>query len=232
MQDKLAASTVSDNQLSFKYDIIILPDPSNDVISPLSIVSNFATSQANLTKFQTSIPSFEITKVIKFFEIPPVLPILEEMPTINYIKIDTAMFNIKFKKLATIYAVLYEWIGEGSSSLTIADRILSVQMVKNLTATEQALSPSSNQIVAGTNHNNTQLGTFKVFKQNTNIEGRGSILFTDLKEQSNYQAFVTAASPRKSLPFLWDDGDVLTFTFSTLQNPNVGNSEKQLQAAK
>lgn len=77
LQDQQTASTVSDNQLSFKYDIIILPDPSNDVISPLSIVNNFATSQANLTKFQTSIPSFEITKTIKFFEIPPVLPILE-----------------------------------------------------------------------------------------------------------------------------------------------------------
>lgn len=154
------------------------------------------------------------------------------MPSINYIKIDTAMFNVKFKKLSTIYAVLYEWIGQGSSSLTIADRVLNVQKVKNLSATEQAICPSSNQIVAGTDHNNTKLGTFKLFKQNTNIEGRGSILFTDLKEQSNYQIFVTAASPRKSLPFLWDDGDVLTFTFSTLQNPNVGSAEKQLQAAQ
>ena len=154
------------------------------------------------------------------------------MPTVSYIKIDKASFKLKLKKLSTIYAVLYEWVGQGSSSLTIADRTLSVRKVKNLNATEQASCPSSNQIVAGTDHNNVQLGTYKVFQQNTNYQGRGNVFFSDLKEKSNYQVFITAASPRKSLPFLWDDGDVLTFTFSTLQNPNVGSSDKQMQSAQ
>ena len=51
LQDQLAASTSNDNSLSFKYDIIILPDPTNDAISPFSIVSSFANTKATLQKF-------------------------------------------------------------------------------------------------------------------------------------------------------------------------------------
>ena len=38
LEQQQSASTSIDNQLSFKYDIIILPDPNNDITSPLSIV--------------------------------------------------------------------------------------------------------------------------------------------------------------------------------------------------
>ena len=58
LQDQLAATKSSDNQLSFKYDIVILPDPTNDVFSPKTIVSSFATSQKNLTQFQGYLPTF------------------------------------------------------------------------------------------------------------------------------------------------------------------------------
>ena len=232
LQDQQAASTSSDNQLSYKYDIIIIPDPQNDVISPFTVVSEFANSQKNLTKFQEYLPTFEITKTITFYKKHPILPILEKMPAITYIKMDRASFSIKLKRLSTLYAVLYEWVGQGSPSLTVADHGLTVRKVKELSATEQASCPSSNQIVAGTDHNNKKLGTYKVFQRNTNYQGKGSIVFSDLKEQSNYQVFITVATPRKSVPYLWDDGDVLTFTFSTVKNPNVGSVDKQLEAAK
>ena len=153
------------------------------------------------------------------------------MPTVTYIKMDKASFSIKLKKLSTIYAVLYQWVGQGSTSLTVADRVLSVKKVKDLSATEQATCPTSNQIAAGKDHNNNPLGTYKIYQQNTNYQGKGSIYFSDLKEKSNYQVFITAASPRKSVPYLWDNGDVLTFTFSTVKNPNMGSSDNQLSAA-
>jgi hypothetical protein len=86
--------------------------------------------------------------------------------------------------------------------------------------------------VAGTDQTNTQLGQYKIYKQNTDSNGRGTITFSDLKEQSNYQVFITCATPRYSKPFLWPDEEVITFSFATLQNPNVGTVDKQLKAAK
>lgn len=109
-----AASTSIDNRLSFKYDIIILPDPSNDVISPLTIVKNFVDSQSTLSTFQGYLPTFEISKSITYFERMPVLPIMVESPKVSFIKLDQASFTIKFKALTTIYAVLYEQVGTGS----------------------------------------------------------------------------------------------------------------------
>jgi len=77
--------------------------------------------------------------------------------------------------------------------------------VGSLPAAERALAPTSNQIVAGTDHTNTQLGQYKVFKRNTDSNGRGTISFSDLKERSNYQVFITVATPRYSEPYLWPD---------------------------
>jgi hypothetical protein len=114
LQLQQAASTSIDNRLSFKYDIIILPDPSNDVISPLTIVKNFVDSQSTLSTFQGYLPTFEISKSITYFERMPVLPIMVESPKVSFIKLDQASFTIKFKALTTIYAVLYEQVGTGS----------------------------------------------------------------------------------------------------------------------
>lgn len=232
LQLEQAAATSIDNQLSYKYDIIILPDPSNDVISPLTIVKNFVSSSSTLSTFQGYLPSFEVNKAIKYFERMPVLPIMVEQPKVSYIKLDKAAFTIKFKALTTVYAVLYEQVGQGSSSLTVAERKIVVNKIAILSAAEKAKAPTSNQIVAGTDETNTKLGQYKIYKQNTDSNGRGTITFSDLKEQSNYQVFITAATPRYSKPFLWDDNEVITFSFSTIQNPNVGTAQKQLEAAK
>jgi hypothetical protein len=230
LQKQQTQSSTNDNILSFKYDIVILPDTSNDITSPLSIVQNFATNLNTLNTFQSYLPSFETSKTITYFEVMPVLPILVELPSVQYIKIDQASFQLKFKTLTTVYAVLYEWIGKGDPSLKVAEKTIVPAMVGALPIPEQATCPSSNQIKAGTDHTNTQLGQYKIFKQNTDTNGRGTIFFSDLKEQSNYQVFITAAYPRNSEPYLWADSQVLTFKFSTLPNPNVGTKDKQKQS--
>jgi len=83
--------------------------------------------------------------------------------------------------------------------------------------------PTSNQIISGTDHNNLPLSPNKVVKVLTNDFGDGVIYWPDLKPKSSYQVFLTAAVPRSyDPPLAWADGDVYTFNFTTLPNPNLG----------
>lgn len=61
----------------------------------------------------------------------------------------------------------------------------------------------------------------------------GTISWQDLKSQSVYQVFLTAAVPRPyDPPMVWPDEQVIAFNFSTLPNPNVGGSDKQKEAIR
>ncbi len=56
----------------------------------------------------------------------------------------------------------------------------------------------------------------------------GQVVFQDLKENSEYVVYITASSPLPYEPtMLWPDSKVLTFSFATLPNPNVGTTQKQ-----
>lgn len=67
LQKQAAAITNSNNKPSFAYDIVLAPDAANDIISPLSVIANFANSSTTLLSFQTSIPSFIVSTPITYF---------------------------------------------------------------------------------------------------------------------------------------------------------------------
>jgi hypothetical protein len=105
----------------------------------------------------------------------PVLPIVVTMPFPVAIKLYAASFKMKFKSQTTIYAVLYERVGAGSPSLAVSEKPIIARRVADMTPEERKVAPSSNQIIAGTDYTNTALGSYKVFKQNTDTTGLGSI---------------------------------------------------------
>ena len=55
------------------------------------------------------------------------------------------------------------------------------------------------------------------------------ITWPDLKPKSVYIVFLTAAASPLLYepPLLWDDGSVITYTFKTLANPNIGGKANQ-----
>jgi hypothetical protein len=67
LQTISAATTINDNSPKFPYDVVIAPDATNDIISPLSIVSNFANSTALQSTFKSSIPTFDNNTPITYF---------------------------------------------------------------------------------------------------------------------------------------------------------------------
>jgi hypothetical protein len=119
-------------------------------------------------------------------------------------------------------------VGKGNLSLTSPLPTITSQTISSLPAAQQALAPSSNQIIAGTDNNNTILGKFKVFTASTDQNGNGTIIWPDLKPQSFYQVYITAAAPiTYNPPLAWPNGQVITFNFSTFANPNLGGTASQ-----
>lgn len=175
LQKKQEAITANDNKILYGYDIVVAPDPTNDIVTPLSIVAGFANTKTTLATFQGYIPSFDYSKSIKYFELMPVLPKVVSMPEPIMIKLYSATFRMKFKAESTIYAVIYEHVGLGEATLAASERPIQPILVKDLPADKRAKAPSSNQIIAGTDNTNTALGKYKVFKQNTNSNGIGTI---------------------------------------------------------
>jgi hypothetical protein len=106
LQQQANASVVSNNKPTFAYDIVLAPDQSNDIISPLTTIQNFSNSSTSLSNFQTSIPSFVLSTTITYFELRPIEPQLNGLPNTNQINNYNASFNISFKAQSNVYSVL------------------------------------------------------------------------------------------------------------------------------
>jgi hypothetical protein len=120
LQTKQAATTVNDNKPSYAYNIVIAPDASNDIISPLTTVATFANSSSALSALQSSLPSFDYTNRIIYYELRPVYPILVAMPKKKTINLYNATFTIQLWTESNVYAVLFESVGTGSTSLSVS----------------------------------------------------------------------------------------------------------------
>lgn len=156
-------------------------------------------------------------------------PQLNGNPTTNQINNYNASFNVYFKTQANVYSILMENIGAANKSLSISTAQINPVTVGSLNATQRNTAPSSSQIKAGTDYQNNPLGKYKIVQITTDINGNGQLLFSDLKEKSSYVVYITASSPLPYEPtMLWPDSKVITFNFSTIPNPNVGDSKKQL----
>lgn len=67
LQKQANISQSSNNKPKFAYDIVLAPDGSNDIISPMTTISNFAKSTSALASFQSGVPSFDVSTPIVFF---------------------------------------------------------------------------------------------------------------------------------------------------------------------
>jgi hypothetical protein len=110
-------SQSSNNKPKFAYDIVLAPDDSNDIISPITTIQNFVTSSSALSSFQTGISSFDISTPITYFELRPVDPQLNGDPKTYQINNYNASFNLFFKGQSNVYAVLIETVGNANNSL-------------------------------------------------------------------------------------------------------------------
>lgn len=165
LQKQQAATSASrDNKPRYAYDIVIAPDPGNDIVPPLAIVESFVKSPEALATFKGYLPSFDYSTNITYFELRPVYPIVVSMPASKSINLYNATFTMKFWTQSNLYAVLFESIGKGSQSLSVSERTVTPKLVANLNQTEKAAAPSSAQIKAGTDNNNVPLGKYKVLK--------------------------------------------------------------------
>lgn len=102
-----ASVSSNDNQITYNYDVVISPDSSNDIVSPITIIKNFVTSSSTLLTFQSYLSTFVLSRSIKYFEIMPILPIVVIPPYTVSIGLYTASFSMKFKRQSQVYAVLY-----------------------------------------------------------------------------------------------------------------------------
>lgn len=125
------------NKPTFVYDIVLAPDQSNDIISPYTTISAFASSNSSLLSFQTSVPSFIITTPITYYEIRPVEPQLkrEKNFKVNSIRNYNASFSIYFNLQANVYAVLIESIGTASNNINISQSNIVPVTVASLSVT-------------------------------------------------------------------------------------------------
>jgi hypothetical protein len=67
LQQQANVSNSTNNKPKFAYDIVLAPDESNDIISPITTIRAFAKSNSALVSFQSSIPSFDISTSITYF---------------------------------------------------------------------------------------------------------------------------------------------------------------------
>lgn len=72
LNQQAQAVNSNNNKPIFTYDIVLAPDESNDIVSPYTTISTFASSNSSLLSFQLSVPSFIITTPITYYEIRPV----------------------------------------------------------------------------------------------------------------------------------------------------------------
>jgi hypothetical protein len=230
LQLQANSTTNSNNRPIFTYDIVLAPDEANDVIAPLTTIQSFANSNSALASFQKSIPAFIISTPITYFELRPVAPQINRLPVTNQINNYNASFKVSFLTQSNVYSILIENVGAAQKNFQVSKAQINPVKVSTLNSTQRSVAPSSSQIKAGTDSHNNPLGKYKVVQITTNSDGNGQIVFSDLKEKSSYQVYITASSPLPYEPtMLWPDSNVLTFNFSTIPNPNVGDSSKQLE---
>lgn len=228
LQKQQSSVSSNDNQPKYTYDIVLAPDAANDIISPLTTISSFATSTSALQSFSLAIPTFSLSTKITYYELRPIYPKLNGLPKTASVRLYNATFNITFWTQSKVYAIILEQIGASNNSLANSEININPVLVSTLSSKAKQTVPTSAQVKAGTDNNNKPLGKYKIVQVLTDETGFGQIVFTDLKSASFYQVFITASSPLPYEPtMLWPDSQVLTFSFSTLPNPNVGKKEDQ-----
>ena len=218
------------NTLDYLYEVVIVPDATNDNPVPLDIVKTLANNATNLALLKTYVPLWNNGTAIDYYEIRATKPIIHKLPVPTRINFYNATFALSFRSRANAYAVLIEQPTSPNNTLSITTNVSQAVRVGSLSANLQALAPSSKQIRNGVDTTNTQLNKYRSTSSVSDGTGVTTIFFNDLKPGTIYDMYLTASSILPYEPtMLYEDGEVLKLTFQTLFNPNLNQVSSNLK---
>lgn len=221
------------NTLDYTYEIVIIPDATNDNPTPLQIVKTLTENTTNLELLEKYLPSWNNASKIDYYEIRATKPIIHHLPTPKLIYFYNATFTMSFWQKANAYAVLIENRNASPNTLNITENVTQAVRVGLLSAEERSRAPSSKQIRDGADNMNNKLNKYRSTFTVSDINGYTTIFFNDLKPGSVYDMYVTASSILPYEPtMLYEDDEVLKMTFQTLHNPNLNLVTSNLEELK
>lgn len=94
------------NAPKYVYEVVIAPDPTNDTITPMNIVSGFLNSSVSTGLFKEYLPNWDSSATVQYYELRSVKPRVTVMPKPRVINLYNATFEVKFWERANIYAIL------------------------------------------------------------------------------------------------------------------------------
>lgn len=94
------------NTLDYTYEVVIIPDATNDNPVPLDIVKTLANNAINQGLLKTYLPLWNNATAIDNYEIRATKPIVHNLPTATRIYFYNATFSMSFWSRANAYAVL------------------------------------------------------------------------------------------------------------------------------
>lgn len=221
------------NTLDYTYEVVIVPDATNDNPIPLDIVKTLVNNATNLGLLKTYVPLWNNATAIDYFEIRATKPIVHHLPAPVRIYFYNATFNMSFWTRANAYAVLIEQKVNPNNTLNVTTSINQAVRVATLNASMKAQAPSSKQIRYGFDTANSPLNKYRWTSTVSDVNGVATLFFNDLKPGTVYDMYITASSVLPYEPtMLYDDGEVLKLTFQTLYNPNLNQVSSNLNELK
>jgi len=195
VEDRTAIDLAYGDQLN-GYRVTLSPDANNNDPSPLDLASELLTTdkQAQLLAL---IPQFYPKAGIKITPIRRISPRVMVKPSLNSVGYYTAEISLELIEVGRLFAIAAEANSAGK------------------------VQPTSYQISKGLLANNVQLDERYYKTVWTATTGKGTIVFDELKEYTNYNIYITAGNdvPYASLEILKDD-ETLKVQLQTLKNPS------------
>ena len=189
----VSTSTSSTSNAVNAYDIIIAPSPTNNVPTPTQLGQTLLTA-ANLATLQQLVPQFYSHDGLR------VTPVLAALPRIMYGP---------------------ETISIGYYSINVEVTLIESGYFFAIVAPQGTPMPTSWQINNQVYIDNTPVPARYYTAVATNFDGTGNVVFSQLKEYTNYVMYITASNniPYKPAQLL-SNSQVMTVNFRTLKNPS------------
>jgi len=204
VEDRTAIDLNYGDQLN-GYRITLSPDATNNNPSPLDLANELLTEDKQ-TQLLALIPQFYPKAGIKITPVRRITPKVIVTPKIGSVGYYTATVSLELIEVGRLFAIATEMSSTG------------------------VVTPTSYQISKGLMANNAQLDDRYYKTLLTDLNGKGTIVFDELKEYTKYNIYITAGSdvPYASAEIM-KDSETLKVQLHTLKNPNVGDAETSMK---
>jgi len=179
------------------YVIIIAPDPASNDPTPTQIVQGFNSNAEKLTRFSILVPEFYNKAGIRVTPVKANTPRVITGPKVLTRSYYTVSISIELIERGRVFAIATE-------RSKVGDTV-----------------PGSYQIAHGLLADGTQSQDRYQVSAWTDQEGRGVIVFDELKEYTEYNIYITASNEIPYEPTdLLTDSEVMSLRVKTLKNPS------------